>query len=287
MKKQLSTALIIMVGIFISQNAYCQIETEKIEFISEGNRLNAELFFPLLDTVSPAIVLMHGYPGGEGDPLGLAKKLSALGIIAFVFNYQGTWSSEGDFNFENSMIDARNAVRLLKQKNIAEKFKIDTSNIVIGGYSFGGAMALAGAIYYSEIQRIIAIGGPNEAVYARKMLANKSVYNMFLNMFKSFEYPDGPIKVNSELWINNFLNDYQKLDLILHSDSLKNKDILLIGGWDDQNVLLEEHQIPLYRKLNAIGASRIKLLAFKTDHSFNGVKNNMAQEIYDWIFEKN
>ncbi len=270
----------------MSENVFGQIEINKVEFVSEGHQLNAELFVPPMDTLRPAIVLMHGYPGGEGDPLGLAKKLSPQGIIVFVFNYQGTWSSEGNFNFENSMLDARNAVDFLKQKNNIEKFRIDTTNVALVGYSFGGAMALAAAIYYPEIQRVVAIGAPNEAVYARKMIADKNIYNMFFKMFKSFEYPKGPIKVDTELWINDFLKDYEKLDLLVHTDSLIDKDILLIGGWDDQNVLIEEHQIPLYRKLMVQGASRIKLLVFGTDHTFKGVRNTLAQEILDWVLVK-
>jgi len=286
MKKKLKSTLSTLISFFISVNIYSQVEKQKIEFISEGNRLNAELFIPATNTTKPAIVLMHGYPGGEGDPLGLAKNLSNQGILAFVFNYQGTWSSEGEFNFENSMIDARNAVNFLKHKDNVEKFKIDTTSVVVGGYSFGGAMALAAAIYFPEIQRIVAIGGPNEAVYARKMIADHSIYDMFLKMFKSFEYPDGPIKVNSVVWINNFLKDHERLDVLLHADSLKTKDILLIGGWDDQNVLLEEHQIPLYRKLKELNANQIELLSFRTNHSFSEVRSELTQSIYDWIVKR-
>lgn len=286
--KQIPKHLILILLCFIiSINIYSQHERQELKFTSNGNLLNAELFIPTTDTIRPALVLMHGYPGAKGDPLDLAKNLSAKGVISFVFNYQGTWSSEGYFNFENSMIDARNAVNFLKQKDNVEKFKIDTTNVTVGGYSFGGAMALAAAIYYPEIQRVVAVGGPNEAVYARKMIANENIYNMFLQMFKSFEYPDGPIKVNSEVWINEFLNDYEKLDVLLHADSLKAKDILLIGGWDDQNVLLEEHQIPLYRKLKELKAKNIEILVFDTNHSFKEVRDELTKSIFKWIANKN
>lgn len=287
MKTLLTQSLLVLTGIFISQNILCQVERNRITFMSEGHRLNAEIFLPSGDSIKPAIVLMHGFPGNEDDPLGLGEKLSTRGVVVFVFNYQGTWGSEGEFNFENSMIDARNAVRFLEQASTARTYHIDTNNICVAGYSFGGAMALASAIYYPEIQRICAIGGPNEAVYARKMLADSSVYDMFLTMFQSFEYPDGPVKFNSKSWIDTYLSHYENLDLLIHADALKIRDILLIGGWNDHNVLVEEHQIPLYRKLKESGADNVKLRCFETDHSFKGVRDEIAQLIFEWIFNSN
>ena len=80
---------------------FSQVQPTKVDFISNGKKLNAAIYHVTAGQPIPTFILMHGYPGREGDPLGLGKKLRSLGINVFIFNYQGTWSSEGKFSFEN------------------------------------------------------------------------------------------------------------------------------------------------------------------------------------------
>jgi len=257
-----------------------------INLISNGNKLNAHIYLSETDYSSPTLILMHGYPGGEGDPLGLGKRLSALGINVLIFNYQGTWSSEGEFSFESSMEDAGNAIKFLKEKENIEKFKIDTSNIVLGGYSYGGAMALTAAIYNPEINRLVSIAGPDESVFGRKMLADQNFRNVFQQMLSESYYPNGPIKGDFEAQITFWLSNLDRYDLVLNADSLKSKDILLIGGWNDNSVIMEEHLIPLYRKLQYLNTNKFEIMAFNTDHSFRNAREELTETIYRWMINE-
>ena len=257
-----------------------------INLISNGNKLNAHIYLSETDYSSPTLILMHGYPGGEGDPLGLGKRLSALGINVLIFNYQGTWSSEGEFSFESSMEDAGNAIKFLKEKENIEKFKIDTSNIVLGGYSYGGAMALTAAIYNPEINRLVSIAGPDESVFGRKMLADQNFRNIFQQMLSESYYPNGPIKGDFEAQITFWLSNLDRYDLVLNADSLKSKDILLIGGWNDNSVIMEEHLIPLYRKLQYLNTNKFEIMAFNTDHSFRNAREELTETIYRWMINE-
>jgi predicted alpha/beta-fold hydrolase len=98
----------------LTSKVFTQVQPIKVELISDGYKLNAEIFHSVSEQPIPTFILMHGFPGGEGDPLGLGKKLSALGINVFVFNFRGTWSSEGEFSFENSMEDIGSTIDFLK-----------------------------------------------------------------------------------------------------------------------------------------------------------------------------
>jgi dipeptidyl aminopeptidase/acylaminoacyl peptidase len=247
-----------------------QTQPVKIDLFSNGNKLNAEVYPVASDKYLPAIILLHGYPGGEGDLFGLGEKLSSLGIVVFLFNYQGTWSSEGEFSFENSMEDVGTAIKFLKKKENIGRFKIDTSNIVVGGTSLGGAMALTAAIYNTEIKRIISIAGADESVFGRKMLADQGFRDMF----------------NFESHQNYLFSNLDRFDQVKHAESLKDKDILLIGGWKDQGVILEEHIIPLYRKLQELNANNVEIIVFNTDHDFKNVREELTETIYNWIITK-
>ncbi|MBE0676393.1 MAG: prolyl oligopeptidase family serine peptidase [Bacteroidales bacterium] len=255
----------------------------KIDLICNGNKLNAFFYPSEKDYSSPTLILLLGYPGNQNFPLGLGEKLSPLGINVLAFNYQGTWNSEGDFSFESSMQDAGSAIKFLKKKETIEKFKVDTSNIILGGYSYGGGMALNAAIYNPEIRKIISIAGADESVFGRKMLADQNYRNVREQMlFKSF-YPNGPIKGDFEAVITFWLSNLDRYDLVLNADSLKDKDILLIGGWDDTGVVIEEHIIPLYRKLQYLDANQLEVMIFNTDHSFQNVREELTETIYRWI----
>ena len=65
---------------FITFEIFSQVQPIKVDFFSDGYKLNAEIYHMPTEKPMPTLILMHGYPGGEGDPLGLAKRLSPSGI---------------------------------------------------------------------------------------------------------------------------------------------------------------------------------------------------------------
>jgi dipeptidyl aminopeptidase/acylaminoacyl peptidase len=276
--------IVLILGIFTG-NAWSQITPVKIDLYSNGNKLNADFYQVTGDAQYPTFILLPGMPGGEGDIFGLGKKLSSSGINVLIFNFQGTHSSEGTNSFENSMEDVGAAHVFLKKKENIESFNIDTTNIVAGGWSYGGAMALTAAIYNPEIKRIISIAGADESVFARRFESDPEFYKMFYQMMNEITYPKGPIKrdIDIESAFDNFLNNQNNYDLVKHADALKNRDILLLGGWKDQNIVLEDHILPLYRKLQELNAEHVKIKVFDTNHGFTNVREELAETITNWI----
>lgn len=284
MKRKIKLVIILLLSIVIT-NLFSQTIHEKINLYSGSNKLNADFYQAPGNRKYPTLILMHGFPGGEGDPRGFSSKLSAKGINILVFNYQGTWSSKGTFSIETSMDDVTSAITFLKQNRNIDKFNIDTSNITIGGWSYGGAIALTSAIYNTEIQRIISIAGADESVFGRQIKSDSEFYKMFYQMFEDVNYPKGPIKCNVDLLFKNWIANLDNYDLVKHSYELRDRDILLLGGWKDKQIVLEDHILPLYRKLQELNAANVKIKVFDTNHEFGNVKEELVNTIEIWIKE--
>jgi len=286
MKKIILSFAFFILCFLLSSKILPQTQPVKVDLISEGSKLNAQIYDANKNSLTPTFILMYGYPGGEGDPLGLGKKLSSLGINVFVFNYRGTWSSEGKFSFENSMVDIESAITFLTMNENIKRFNIDTSNIVVGGHSYGGAMALTAALYNNKIKRIISIAGADEAVFGNKLLKDQNYHDMFVKMLKETEYPVGPIKTNIDSITNYWLSNLDKYDQVKHAKSITDRDILLLGGLDDNDVVLEEHILPLYRKLKELNSENVVMKVFNSDHYFKNVRDELTNTIYTWIVNK-
>jgi dipeptidyl aminopeptidase/acylaminoacyl peptidase len=281
-----STELVNAILEWLADNyPYSQISPVEVDLASNGNHLNSDIYLAPSGGMHPTLIFMHGFPGGIGDPRGLSSDLSALGINILIFNYQGTWGSEGYYSIETSIEDVGAAINFLKQENNIKRFNIDTTNIVVGGWSYGGAIAMLSSIKNPEVKRVISLAGADESVFGRKLQTDPDFYKMMYQMFKSVIYPQGSIAINSDLdkLFINWINNIDKYDLIKHAKTIKDRDIFLIGGWKDQQVTLEDHILPLYREFQKLGAEDVSIKVFDTDHYFANVKDELVKTLSDWI----
>jgi hypothetical protein len=109
---------------------------------------------------------------------------------------------------------------------------------------------------------------------------------MFIKMLKETEYPAGPIKTNIDSITNYWLANLDKYDQVNRAESIKDRDILLLGGLDDKDVVLEEHILPLYRKLKELNSVNVVMKVFNSDHYFKNVRDELTNTIYTWILNK-
>jgi len=124
-----------------------------------GIQLNGKFYISEGSGTFPTVILLQGFPGNETDVLGIGMKLSEVGYNALTFNYSGTHHSEGEFNFDNSQKDVEAAFNFINHPENITKFKIDTTRIILGGYSFGGGMALTYAANHPEVKEVFSIAG--------------------------------------------------------------------------------------------------------------------------------
>jgi pimeloyl-ACP methyl ester carboxylesterase len=253
-----------------------------------GVQLKGKFYITEKDGSYPTVILLHGFPGGEGDVLGIGAKLSEAGINVLTFNYSGTHHSEGEFNFDNSQKDIGTAFDFIfKSENII-KFKIDTTHIILGGYSFGGGMALTYAANHPEINEVFSIAGNDHGAAIREYKQNSQRQRMLDNIFDELQSEPEIVRFGSggtpkELSEMNIIKSNPTYDLRYCVPLLAPKKILLIAGWDDNNVSIENIVLPLYREFQKENAQNVKIMAVQDDHSFKNSREDLAQIIIDWL----
>ena len=189
----------------VSLQLVSQVNPVSIDLRNNGVKLDAK-FYPVNKTDKvPTVILLHGFPGNQSSPLGLAERLNAAGFNILVFNYQGSYLSEGNFSFDNCIDNVSAAFNFLEESGNQARFKIDTSRIVVCGYSFGGTIAIESAMYNDKIRNIISIANDDHSVSLKKVAADSAYRKGYVQFIaKSFE-PAGPfrgdLKAQMELYL--------------------------------------------------------------------------------------
>lgn len=260
-----------------------QVNPVSIDLRNNGIKLDAK-FYPVNKTDKvPTVILLHGFPGNQSSPLGLAEKLNNAGFNILVFNYQGSYLSEGNFSFDNCIDNVSAAFNFLADPVNQTRFNIDTSKIVVCGYSFGGTIAIESGMYTYKIRNIISIANDDHSVSLKKV-ATDSVFSKVYKEFiaKSFE-PTGPFKGDLKVQMEYYMQNIDRYDLVKNAEKLKMKKVLFIVGWHDKTSFLERNTLPLYRKLQQIDAGNYSIKGFESDHLFSNVIDEMVNTISNWI----
>jgi len=101
-------------------------------------------FFPAAAAIPLAtMTLIPGFGGDTTDVLELGARLSARGINVLLVNNRGVQNSGGTLTYANAIDAAGAAVDWLRAPPTRARFRIDSTRLVLGGHSFGGANTLA------------------------------------------------------------------------------------------------------------------------------------------------
>lgn len=262
---------------------YPQSSPVTIDLKSNGSKLDAKLYLAGSAAAVPAVILLHGFPGNQVSPLGLAEKLSKAGLNVLVFNYTGSYSSEGTFSFDNSISDVGAAYDFLTDPANIKKFMTDTSRIIVCGYSFGGTIAIESGMYNKKIRNIIAIGNDDHSVALKKAAADSTFRKNYMNFVGSSFGPEGPFRGDITALFEYFMQNSDRYDLVRNAELLKGKHVLFIIGWQDRTSVLEVNTLPLYRKLLQLNPGNTAIIGFESDHSFSNVRDELAKTIVEWV----
>jgi uncharacterized protein len=237
----------------------------------------------------PTLLLLQGIPGNENDVIGLCGFLSEKGISALTFNYSGTFQSEGLISFSNCQADINAVIKFLNEPGNQENFKIDPSKFVLGGYSFGGGMAVTYAINHPEINYLISIAGNDWGEYMMDYAEDTEMQARLDANINNIEakgiYRFVPGEKPSDKLAEGFRDFDPAFFQKRNAARLAPKNILLISGWDDSGVTIERHILPLYRELKKEQAQNVKIVAYQDDHSFSHSREAMGNMIAEWIVQ--
>lgn len=241
---------------------------EKINFNSNGIRMNAYFCHGHGKGKKPTLIWLHGIPGGpENGKTELTKELCKSGMNVLRFNYQGIWGIKGEFTLMNSLNNLKDAISFLTGKDNTSKYSIDVSKIVLAGYSYGTAVALAGALYDERIENIICIALCDYSYFGRQYMDPYSKLREFLEEAIEGVFSDRTfLKQDPYLFLNNLKDNIVKYDIVRHADKLLSKKILMISGIDDTVCPVEDHLFPLYRRLRELEHKNLKMEINKCGH---------------------
>ncbi|MHC1733941.1 MAG: hypothetical protein AB9888_18160 [Bacteroidales bacterium] len=281
----MKTLIPIIILLFLNSNGslLCQSQPLKADIKSDGFRLDAYFYPSGIDSLRPAIILLQGFPGNNSSPLGLAEKLNIAGLNVLAFNYQGSFASEGEFSFDNSINNVKAVYYFLTDPGNVARYKIDTSMIVVCGYSFGGAVALESGMYWPEIRNMIAIANADNSISLRKSLTDPEFRKKYIDLIASGFEPSGPLRGDLKAQYEYYTEHIDRYDLVKNAALLTGKKVFFIVGFRDNTSLMEVNTLPLYRMLVGINPGIVTITGFETDHSFRNVRNELAESIISWV----
>jgi hypothetical protein len=231
----------------------------------------------------PTAVLLHGFPGIDGDVFGLGDALMRAGMNALTFSYRGTWGSQGLYTAGNSLQDTFAVLEFIQSKKIIKKYAVDIKRISIIGYSFGGGMAVLGALADQHVGKVAYIAGADLGVFARLMKADEQFRAQLEAGLAKDLSESGTCSPGAQACLAEVTEKAEQFDLGRYARELASKDIYLIGGWQDRDSVVETFCLPLYRALQANGAENLRIKIYNDDHNFARVKKSLQRRIVTWM----
>lgn len=260
-----------------------KVEPVSVEFISEGACVRGRFFAAVGTAPAATLLLVPGWPGNPNDVLGLGALLAEQGINVCIFNPRGLHQSEGFSSPANTLHDIRAALQWLRQADVQQRFGVDKTRLVLGGHSYGGGIAMAYAARDSSVRWVISIAGNDHGEFAREFQRNAAFAKGVRLMLESTRAPQGPARFDVEAGLKEFVDHQDIYGLRENAAHLADRSILLIGGWEDDEVTIDQFLLPFYRALKGAGAAKVTFLVYHTDHDFSNVRPRLAFDIADWL----
>ena len=204
-------------------------------------------------------------------------------IHTMTFDFRGTLESEGIVTLQNAQEDIQAAITYLQREDVIREYKIDRRRLILGGISFGGGMALTYAANHPQIKRIFSLAGDDYGEFAREYKRNPEYAAMIDGLFEALRTSSETVRFADYDMIKDLTQNPEPYDLRLNAAALADRDILLIGGWDDSNVTIDHKILPFYRALQEAGAQDVQIVAFQDDHSFEKSGEEIAALIIRWL----
>ncbi|HOO08759.1 MAG TPA: alpha/beta fold hydrolase [Cyclobacteriaceae bacterium] len=254
---------------------------DTLSFQSNGSKLVA-YGYPSSKPNSPTLLFMQGFME-TGDIWEIGQTLSRRNINVFLFDFRGCHRSEGKQGLMNSQEDISEALAFIGSGEISKKYHIDNTNIILGGYSYGGHMSLLYAIHHPEIKRIISVSGGDLGILGDLIRKNPNLRKNYTDFFHSIKKPNGPVDFEYEDPIQELLENQEYFYILKQTGKLNNVDILLTGGLDDNVVSMEDYGLPQYRNLRKNKSLQIEFKVYQSGHSYYESKGQLLSDIENWI----
>ena len=226
------------------------------------------------------VLLVPGWGGGPSDVLGIGRALSASGVSVVVLTPRGWHESQGTATFANGLDDIAVALKWIRSSGRSD---LNASRIVLGGHSWGGGMSLAYAARDSSVHRVFSVAGTDHGQFIRRYESDPEYAAALHRVLESSAAPNGPIRFDVDGALRELAEGQASYGLIENVDELASRSIMLIGGWEDENVTVEETLLPLYRALRKAGSPDVTFRVYQADHGFGAVRSQLHADLLAWV----
>jgi pimeloyl-ACP methyl ester carboxylesterase len=250
-----------------------------IQFLSHGERVNAQLYLPAGAGPKPAVILLHGLPGNEQN-LDLARAMQRAGWGVITFHYRGSWGSGGKFTLEGGCDDVDALLAEIESPQGAGKWHVDPKRIVIIGHSYGGYVAACASARHPEL---IATGliAPWDISFDARAFAKLSPAAAQKLASEAFNDVDGRLSGADAQSLMAAIRDHgAKLDLAATAPALARRPLLLATATRDDP---DDQAADLRGALGRLPNARVTYRLFETDHGFNDQRIALETFILDWL----
>lgn len=266
----------------------CYSQIQKVEISSDGINLNAYLYQAKGDELKPTIIWCHGNPGGKEEGKSeFALRLNEKGLNVLRFNYRGLWGTEGVYTPGNCQKDLKNILDFIFESNYGSNLKIDTSRIIVAGYSHGSNVTIVSALHDKRIKEFICLGLADFSYLSKEFFnPNNEGMREFFQISKEYIWDSGMAPNYEEYVLDMMFNNY-KYNFVAQAEKLKDKRMYFIVGMNDITVPIETHFFPLYRELKKMNHENFKYKITESDHGFRELfDGTLSDMIAEWIKEK-
>jgi len=258
-----------------------------LSFESHGSVLRGFMTLGAGEGPRPTIILLHGFPGGDRDVMGLAGVIPQAGWNALVFNYRGLYTSEGLCTPMNSQEDVRAAIGFITEADTLEKYRIDPEMIFLAGYSYGGWQAVVAAAAEPAVKGIVFIAGA-DFNFLMKEVEGGTEYGKALEKMLRDVYASPDVRgTDFDAMLAEAVSARKRFDIIRLAPQIADRKILLIGGWEDRNITREDHILPFYRALKRAEARDLEPVLLNDNHAFKKQRILLQKTIVTWLQAQN
>jgi pimeloyl-ACP methyl ester carboxylesterase len=257
---------------------------KEISFIHAGDQMHGWFYPGSGPGPFSTVLLLQGSVGHDGDVLNLGESLSKEGFNVMTYNYPGSWKSEGDKSDISALESVRSAIRFVRLEKTVHFFDIDTSDIILAGYSYGGGMALLAAVADPGIRKVMTFALGDLSLTADYLEKDSAARKSFEQMVDGIlANPAAARGTSGKEYVASMIRNRDAFEIRKHAPVLAKKNLLFMVGWQDNYKRMETDVLPLYRDLQAIGAGNVKMVALETDHRFMHGQKEMTDSILDWL----
>ena len=229
--------------------------------------------------VHPTVILLHGFPGYEQN-LDLAQALRRDGYNVLAVHYRGSWGVKGTFSFTHAIEDANAQVRWLALPQIASRYHVDLTRVILMGHSAGGFIALSATTHNPNISATVLISAT--PLTHRFATFKSEERDKAIALFAKTVDPANlfPLAGVTSAMLGAEIFDHRKdWDFMTLAPAVGRRPVLLITA-DDGSGSDSEALLQFFKQT---GNSQSMHIEFETDHSFSDLRVALEKTIIHWL----